>query len=197
MASTEEITLSVGGMHCAACVARVERALTAAPGVELATVNLATRQARIRYNSRLTTPDALTQVVTDAGYEVEAASKEQRAPKSPEAEVKEFRRRFLLALLLSLPVWLFMIPPVANAIGLDHRTMAFILLIFATPVMFYSGAPFFAGAVERRPAPVHQHGYPGSPGHLRRLLLLRLGHLLSRCRGRSRAQPRRSTTTPR
>ena len=45
MASTEEITLSVGGMHCAACVARVERALAAAPGVELATVNLATRQA--------------------------------------------------------------------------------------------------------------------------------------------------------
>jgi Cu+-exporting ATPase len=147
MASTEEITFSVGGMHCAACVARVERALTAAPGVELATVNLATRQARIRYNPRLTTPDALTQVVTDAGYEVEAASKEQQAPKSPEAEVKEFRRRFLLALILSLPVWIFMIPPVVNAIGLDHRTMAFILLIFATPVMFYSGAPFFIGAV--------------------------------------------------
>jgi P-type Cu+ transporter len=147
MAASEEIILSVGGMHCAACVARVERALTAAPGVELATVNLATRQARIRYNSGLTSPDALTQVVTDAGYEVESATKEQRAPKSPEAEVKEFRRRFLLALLLSLPVWLFMIPGVAPAIGLSHHTMAFILLIFATPVMFYSGAPFFAGAV--------------------------------------------------
>ncbi|MFA4901395.1 MAG: heavy metal translocating P-type ATPase [Desulfobaccales bacterium] len=147
MAASEEIILSVGGMHCAACVARVERALTAAPGVELATVNLATRQARIRYNSHLTNPDALTQVVTGAGYEVEAATKEQRAPKSPEAEVKEFRRRFLLALLLSLPVWLFMVPGVMAAIGLSHHTMAFILLIFATPVMFYSGAPFFAGAV--------------------------------------------------
>ena len=147
MAASEEIILSVGGMHCAACVARVERALTAAPGVELATVNLATRQARIRYNSSLTNPDTLTRVVTDAGYEVEAATKEQRAPKSPEAEVKEFRRRFLLALLLSLPVWLFMIPGVMATIGLNHHTVAFILLIFATPVMFYSGAPFFAGAV--------------------------------------------------
>jgi P-type Cu+ transporter len=147
MASTEEIILSVGGMHCAACVARVERALSAAPGVELATVNLATRQARVRYNSSLTTPDALTQVVTGAGYEVEAASKQQRAPRSPEAEVREFRRRFLFALLLSLPVWLLMIPPVANALALSHHTMAFILLVFSTPVMFYSGAPFFAGAV--------------------------------------------------
>ena len=37
-------------MTCAACVARVERALTAAPGVELATVNLATRQAKVKFN---------------------------------------------------------------------------------------------------------------------------------------------------
>ena len=39
-----------------------------------------------------------------------------------------------------------MIPPVAHAAGLSHRAMAFVLLIFATPVMFYSGASFFAGA---------------------------------------------------
>jgi Cu+-exporting ATPase len=145
-ASYEEITLSVGGMHCAACVARVDRALTAAPGVELATVNLATRQAKVKFNPRLTNPAALTKVVTDAGYEVEGVSQEQRAPRSPEAEVKEFRRRFLLALGLSLPVWLSMIPPVMNAAGLSHQAMNFILLIFSTPVMFYSGASFFAGA---------------------------------------------------
>ena len=85
-------------------------------------------------------------MITAAGYEVEGMSREQRAPRSPEAEVKEFRRRFLLALVLSLPVWISMIPPVANAAGLSHRAMAFVLLIFATPVMFYSGASFFAGA---------------------------------------------------
>jgi len=146
MASTEEISLSVGGMTCAACVARVERALAAAPGVELARVNLATRQAKVKYNPRLTNPGALTRVVTDAGYQVEGTSREQRAPRSPEAEIKEFRRRFLLALVLSLPVWLSMVPPVTAALGLSHHTLAFILLIFATPVMFYSGASFFSGA---------------------------------------------------
>ena len=125
----------------------MERALTAAPGVELATVNLATRQAKVKFNHRLTNPAALTQVVTDAGYDVEGTSREQRAPRSPEAEVKEYRRRFLLALVLSLPVWLCMIPPVAKALGLSHHAMAFILFIFATPVMFYSGASFFTGAV--------------------------------------------------
>ena len=133
-------------MHCAACVARVDRALAAVPGVELAAVNLATRQAKVKFNPRLTNPADLAKVITGAGYEVEGMSREQRAPRSPEAEVKEFRRRFLLALVLSLPVWLSMIPPVAQAAGLSHRTMAFVLLIFATPVMFYSGASFFAGA---------------------------------------------------
>jgi P-type Cu+ transporter len=133
-------------MHCAACVARVDRALAAAPGVELATVNLATRQAKVKFNPRLTSPAILAKVITEAGYVVEGTSREQRAPRSPEAEVEEFRRRFLLALILSLPVWLSMIPPVMAATGFSHHTLAYILLIFTTPVMFYSGASFFTGA---------------------------------------------------
>jgi Cu+-exporting ATPase len=133
-------------MSCAACVARVERALTAAPGVELATVNLATRQARVKFDPRLTNSAALSQVVKEAGYTVEGTSREQRAPRSPEAEVKEYRRRFLLALVLSLPVWLCMIPPVAKALSLSHHAMSLILFVFTTPVMFYSGASFFTGA---------------------------------------------------
>ena len=146
-AKIEEVTLTLGGMHCAACVARVERALTAAPGVELALVNLATRRARVRYNPRLTNLTVLKEVVTAAGYQVEDAAREQLPPLSPESEVREFRNRFLLALALSLPVWAFMIPPVATRLGLSHRAMAFILLGLSTPVMFYSGASFFAGAV--------------------------------------------------
>ena len=69
-AKTEEVTLTLGGLHCAACVARVERALTAAPGVELALVNLATRRAKVRYNPRLINVAALTEAVKAAGYEV-------------------------------------------------------------------------------------------------------------------------------
>jgi Cu+-exporting ATPase len=135
-------------MHCAACVARVERALEAAPGVELATVNLALRQAKIRYNPGLTDPSALSEVVKEAGYEVEGTSKEQRAPRAPEAEIREYRRRFLLALLLSLPIWALTIPPVSAATGLGYHTLTYIMLILATPVMFYCGAAFFTGAVK-------------------------------------------------
>ena len=145
-AKTEEITLTLGGLHCAACVARVQRALTAAPGVELARVNLATRQARVRYQPQVTDLETLTAVVREAGYEVEGTSREPHPPRSPETEVLAFRNRFLVALVLSLPVWAFMIPPVAHAAGLGHRALHFLLLALSTPVMFYSGAPFFAGA---------------------------------------------------
>jgi Cu+-exporting ATPase len=147
MAATEEITIVIGGLHCAACVGRVERALTAAPGVESAAVNLATRQARVRYDPRRTGLAALTQVVTEAGYHVEASYREQQAPRAPETEIREVRTRFLVALGLSLPVWLAMLPPLTAALGLSHHAMAYILLICSTPVMFYSGASFFAGAL--------------------------------------------------
>ena len=85
-------------------------------------------------------------MVKEAGYEVEGATREQRPPRSPEAEVREFRNRFLVALILSLPVWACMIPPVEHGLGLGHRAMNLILLAFSTPVMFYSGASFFTGA---------------------------------------------------
>lgn len=44
-----ELDLGIGGMTCASCVSRVERALKKLPGVEEATVNLATETARVRW----------------------------------------------------------------------------------------------------------------------------------------------------
>ena len=43
----DRLTLPVRGMHCAACVGKVERALRAVPGVDEATVNLATERATL------------------------------------------------------------------------------------------------------------------------------------------------------
>ncbi len=60
----KEVTLTLGGLHCAACVARVERALDRRPpGWTLALVNLATRQAKVRYNPQATNVEALSAAV--------------------------------------------------------------------------------------------------------------------------------------
>jgi Cu+-exporting ATPase len=145
---TEEITLTLGGLHCAACVARVEKALAQVPGVEQALVNLATRQARVRYDPRQAGLEALKGAVQAAGYEVEDWSRgEVRPVVSPELEARKHRARFLVALGLSLPVLLgSLVPGLPGLLGLSPRALNFMLLFFTTPVLFYSGAPFFTGA---------------------------------------------------
>lgn len=67
--STHTLTLPVSGMTCASCVGRVERALKAVPGVETASVNLATERADVVFNGPPDI-DAAIQAVSKAGYRV-------------------------------------------------------------------------------------------------------------------------------
>jgi copper chaperone CopZ len=67
-------TLTVGGMHCPACSARVIKALKALPGVQDAEVSLESRQAKVTYISGKLTPEVLQQAITDAGYTFEGAN---------------------------------------------------------------------------------------------------------------------------
>ncbi len=66
---SREITFAVAGMTCASCVARVERALKALPGVESAVVNLATEQATVVYDPSVVTPASFAEAVHARGYE--------------------------------------------------------------------------------------------------------------------------------
>ena len=64
----KRLELGVGGMSCAACSARVERALKGVGGVESASVNLAAERANIVYDENVTGEAALKKAVKDAGY---------------------------------------------------------------------------------------------------------------------------------
>ena len=55
--SMTKVTLNVDGMTCASCVGRVERALKAVPGIEEASVNLATQQALIKAKGTAQAPE--------------------------------------------------------------------------------------------------------------------------------------------
>jgi len=68
-AGLREMRLPVAGMSCASCVARVERALRAVPGVAEASVNLATESATLRAAPAVTA-DAIEQALAKAGYEI-------------------------------------------------------------------------------------------------------------------------------
>ncbi|MBB5403990.1 heavy metal translocating P-type ATPase [Paraburkholderia youngii] len=65
---TRVVELDIGGMTCASCASRVEKALTRLPGVARASVNLATERARVESDATLA-PQQLAEAVRKAGYE--------------------------------------------------------------------------------------------------------------------------------
>ena len=67
-AKTRRLDFGVGGMSCASCVAAVERALAAVPGVRHAAVNLAAERGSVQYDPAAATPAALVRAVADAGF---------------------------------------------------------------------------------------------------------------------------------
>jgi Cu+-exporting ATPase len=74
VAGGAEMDVAIGGMTCASCAGRVERALTRVPGVLGAEVNLATDRARVRVTGGAVTFDQLVAAVSDAGYEASAVA---------------------------------------------------------------------------------------------------------------------------
>lgn len=66
--NTQKVDFAVDGMTCAACVSRVERALSTVDGVQNVSVNLTTKRASVTYDSKAADIDALLKASSDAGY---------------------------------------------------------------------------------------------------------------------------------
>ncbi len=147
--SLRKTTIAIGGMHCAACVSRVEKALKAVPGVSEASVNLGTEQATVTYEEALTKFEALRQAIADAGYEpmAAAASREARIAAREEAhrlELLQLKRKIVVSAIFSLLSMglMFYHPDATIALRLK---LAF-LLVSTTPIQFWAGWHFHRGA---------------------------------------------------
>ncbi|MHB1529536.1 MAG: heavy metal translocating P-type ATPase [Acidiferrobacteraceae bacterium] len=104
-----ELDLSVGGMTCASCVGRVERALKTLPGVIGASVNLATERALVHYVPASVTRESVAGAIRRAGYEVRSPEFDTDDPEQPEdtarkANLRRMRRDVWTATLLTIPV---------------------------------------------------------------------------------------------
>jgi Cu+-exporting ATPase len=133
---TATLDLGVDGMTCASCVNRVERALKKVPGVQEATVNLATESARVTYEASGELEAQLRRAVRDAGYapRVEQAAKlEDLSPWAGFAPVA-------IGLSLSLPL---VLPMVGELFGRHWMLPAWLQFVLATPVQFVLGARFY------------------------------------------------------
>ena len=124
-------------MTCASCVARVEGVLMKVPGVQEATVNLATESARVVISPGEDVQARLRRAVRDAGYEPRAAdatvSTEQASPWAGFTPVG-------FGLLLSLPL---MLPMVGDLFGQHWMLPAWLQFALATPVQFVLGWHFY------------------------------------------------------
>ncbi len=135
--SADTLDIGIAGMTCASCVARVEKALKKVPGVQSATVNLATESARVIYAPADQMEARLRRSVRDAGYEPVAANAaldvRDTTPWSGFAPVA-------IGLALSLPL---VLPMFGELLGRHWMLPAWIQFALATPVQFILGARFF------------------------------------------------------
>ncbi|QWE13858.1 cation-translocating P-type ATPase [Polynucleobacter sp. AP-Sving-400A-A2] len=140
--NSEFYTLDIGGMTCASCVGRVEKALDKIPGVEAASVNLATEQARIRVHRGSSSLADIIALVKKTGYEAKESSirgnLDQKIGKSFWAA--DGLGRVILSFALSAPLFL---PMFFMPFGIHWSLSGWWQLALATPVQFILGWRFY------------------------------------------------------
>ncbi|MET9179148.1 heavy metal translocating P-type ATPase [Kitasatospora aureofaciens] len=144
----DRVELSIGGMTCASCAARIEKKLNRMDGVEAA-VNFATEKARVDYGPGVTVEELIA-TVERTGYTAElppppAPAAEPATAHRPAAarpaERDPLRERLLVSAVLSVPVVLLSMVPALQFT--DWQWLAFAL---TGPVVVHGGLPFHRAA---------------------------------------------------
>ena len=159
---TEDVSLSIEGMTCAACVGSVESALRGTPGVTEASVNLATEKAAVSVAGGLVSVEELVRSVEEAGYGArlfEGAAQSATAEDMRDRELKQLRRKLIFAGAMGILLFLGCFEGFPWVPGLMENNYYLLLLwVAATPVQFWAGLGFYRsgfGAVRHGRANMH------------------------------------------
>jgi Cu+-exporting ATPase len=167
--AVRQVVLDIGGMTCASCVARVEEALIEAPGVEKATVNLATEKATVTVRPGTADIAAMIAAVEDYGYTAAPSASaaaglagpattedgETTAPLDAgearrERETATLWRHVQLSMALAAPVVVLSMLPMAWLHTLPAWAMearSYVTWALATPVWAFFGWRFHRAAL--------------------------------------------------
>ncbi|QIW15289.1 copper-translocating P-type ATPase [Pasteurellaceae bacterium RH1A] len=136
----QNITLNIAGMHCQACASRIEKVLNKKPFVETASVNFATEQAQISFNSEQASSQQLIEIIEKTGFS--ASLLQEQAVQKPE---KAANWRLILLLTINIPFLIGMLGMLFNS----HALMLPPLWQFglASLVQLWLALPFYRSAI--------------------------------------------------
>ena len=148
---TASLSLLVNDVHCAQCIATVERAMRAEPGVLDARVNLAARRLRLRWRDGVADPGSLVERLDRLGYPavpyspatLSGADREEQTALLRALAVAGFAAGNVM--LLSVAVW------AGGSTGMADSTRAlmhWVSALIALPAIAYAGLPFFRSAAK-------------------------------------------------
>ncbi|MCO4203625.1 heavy metal translocating P-type ATPase [Aeromonas taiwanensis] len=147
----ETLTFQIGGMTCAGCAARLNKMLTALPGVISADVNFSLEQARLVLVPGMQTPAALRTRIEEIGFDAQlaqgSASGRRQQLLEREAQESAAAHQALIQVCISALLTLPLLVGMLSMAGLLHWHLpAWLELVLATPVQFWIGARFYRGA---------------------------------------------------
>ncbi|MFE6052940.1 heavy metal translocating P-type ATPase [Kitasatospora sp. NPDC056446] len=142
--ASAEVELSIGGMTCASCAARIEKKLNRMDGVT-ASVNYATEKAKVAFDGGVEVADLIA-TVEATGYtaalpEPPAAEGPAGGQAEPADGLAPLRQRLLTAVVLAVPVIAMAMVP-----ALQFDNWQWLSLTLAAPVVTYAAWPFHKAA---------------------------------------------------
>ncbi len=141
------ITFMISGIRCASCVWLIEKAVGKIDGVESCLVNYATHKVRISWSDQQADLKKILDCIQQYGYQPQARINDQQQ----EREGRALLIRFGTSSFLAMQLMIYSIALYAGYFQGIDSTMRNLLQVVAglvaTPVIFYGGAPFFAGAL--------------------------------------------------
>ncbi len=138
--------LLVPGIHCAGCIAKIEKALKSHPAVITARVNFSTKRVAIDWQAQNANALELISCIENLGFEAKPYSPEEAEDKHRDVIGNELLRALAVAgfasaniMLLSTSIW-------SGATDATRDLFHWISALIALPAVIYAGRPFFRSA---------------------------------------------------
>ena len=146
----KKVLFNIGGMHCASCAIRNEKALKKVEGVKSASVNFATHSASVEYDDKITNEHSIHQAIIKTGYKVLEHESGHIHKEKSKKELLASRNRAFISLILAAPAVLISMLSIELPFSfLNYNLSVWIQAVLSTIVILYFGFEFHEGFIKQ------------------------------------------------